>query len=152
MRGENISAGYFGMPKETAAAHAGAWLKTGDIAVVDDEGFVTIVDRSKDIIITGGINVYSREVEEALHAHPAVTAAAVIGIPDERWGESIHAVIVLAPGAEACEHELLQFAAGRLARYKKPRSLEFADALPVGATGKVLKRQLRERYSPVTAR
>jgi long-chain acyl-CoA synthetase len=151
MRGENISAGYFRMPEETAATHAGAWLKTGDIAVVDDEGFVTIVDRSKDIIITGGINVYSREVEEALHAHPAVRAAAVIGVPHDRWGEAIHAVVVLAPGADASEDELLQFAAGRLARYKKPRSLEFVDALPVSATGKVLKRRLREPYWQLAA-
>jgi long-chain acyl-CoA synthetase len=151
MRGANVSAEYFKMPEETAAVHAGEWLTTGDVAVVDDEGFVTIVDRSKDIIITGGINVYSREVEEALHAHPAVSAAAVIGIPDDRWGEAIHAVVVLAPGAHESEDELLQFAAGRLARYKKPRSLEFVDALPVSATGKVLKRRLREPYWQVAA-
>jgi acyl-CoA synthetase (AMP-forming)/AMP-acid ligase II len=146
MRGANVSAEYFRMPEETAAAHEGDWLKTGDVAVIDGEGFVTIVDRSKDIIITGGINVYSRQIEEALHAHPAVAAVAVIGIPDERWGEAIHGVVVLAADAEASEDELLAFAAGRLASFKKPRSLELVDALPLNANGKVLKRELRERY------
>jgi acyl-CoA synthetase (AMP-forming)/AMP-acid ligase II len=138
---------YFRMPEETAAVRAGEWLKTGDIAVVDDEGFVTIVDRSKDIIITGGINVYSRDVEEALHAHPGVAAAAAIGVPHDRWGEAIHGVVVLVPGAVVTEDELIAFAATRLARFKKPRSLSFVDALPVNATGKVLKRELRARYA-----
>jgi acyl-CoA synthetase (AMP-forming)/AMP-acid ligase II len=145
MRGPNVCSGYFRMPEETAAVREGEWLKTGDVAVIDDEGFVTIVDRSKDIIITGGINVYSREIEEVLHAHPAVAAAAVVGRPDERWGEAIHGVVVLAPDADASEEELLAFAAGRLASFKKPLSVEFVDALPVNANGKVLKRELRER-------
>jgi acyl-CoA synthetase (AMP-forming)/AMP-acid ligase II len=150
IRGANVSAEYFRMPEETAAVHAGEWLTTGDMAVVDGEGFVTIVDRSKDIIITGGINVYSREVEEALHAHPAVAAAAVIGIPHERWGEAIHGVVVLAEGAAASEEELLRFAADRLASFKKPLSAEFVDELPVNANGKVVKRRLRDRHSSAT--
>jgi acyl-CoA synthetase (AMP-forming)/AMP-acid ligase II len=150
MRGANISSGYFRMPDETALVREGEWLKTGDIAVIDEEGFVTIVDRSKDIIITGGINVYSREVEEALHAHPAVAAAAVIGVPHERWGEAIHAVVVLRPDAGASEQELLQFASDRLAAFKKPRSLELVDELPLTATGKVRKRDLRARYWTAT--
>jgi long-chain acyl-CoA synthetase len=151
MRGANVSVGYFRMPSETAAVHDGEWLKTGDVAVVDDEGFVTIVDRSKDIIITGGINVYSREIEEALHAHPAVVAAAVIGVPHERWGEAIHGVVVLADaGPGASEEELLAFAAARLARFKKPLSIEFVDQLPINANGKVLKRELRGRHWSAT--
>ena len=130
MRGDNISQAYFRMPEETVLVREGEWLKTGDIAVVDEQGFVTIIDRIKDIIITGGINVYSREVEEALHAHPAVAAAAVIGVPHPRWGEAIHAVVVLRPGAGASEQELMEFAAGRLAAYKKPRSLELVEERP----------------------
>jgi acyl-CoA synthetase (AMP-forming)/AMP-acid ligase II len=144
MRGANVCAGYFRMPSETAALFEDGWLKTGDIAVVDDEGFVTIVDRSKDIIISGGINVYSREVEEALHAHPAVVAAAVIGVPHDRWGEAIHGVVVTS--SVVTEDELIVFAAARLAHFKKPRSIEFVDALPVNANGKVLKRELRARH------
>jgi long-chain acyl-CoA synthetase len=147
MRGANVCAGYWRMPEETAALFEGEWLRTGDIAVVDDDGFVTIVDRTKDIIITGGINVYSREVEEALHAHPAVATAAVIGVPHEHWGESIHGIVVLAPNVEVSEHELIAFAATRLAGFKKPRSIEFAEALPINANGKVLKRVLRERHA-----
>jgi acyl-CoA synthetase (AMP-forming)/AMP-acid ligase II len=147
MRGANVCREYFRMPEETAAVHDGEWLKTGDIAVVDDQGFVTIVDRSKDIIITGGINVYSRDIEEALYAHPEVAAAAAIGVPHDRWGEAIHGVVVLAPGATVAERELIDFAAARLARFKKPRSVAFVDALPVNATGKVLKRELRARYA-----
>ncbi|MHB8691217.1 MAG: class I adenylate-forming enzyme family protein [Solirubrobacteraceae bacterium] len=147
MRGANVCGGYFRMPEETAAVRAGEWLKTGDIAVVDDEGFVTIVDRSKDIIITGGINVYSRDIEDALHAHPDVRAAAAIGVPHERWGEAVHAVVVLSDGASVIEEELIEFAAERLARFKKPRSLEFVDELPLNATGKVVKRELRARHA-----
>jgi acyl-CoA synthetase (AMP-forming)/AMP-acid ligase II len=147
MRGANVCREYFRMPEETAAVRQGEWLKTGDIAVIDDEGFVTIVDRSKDIIITGGINVYSRDIEEALHAHPEVAAAAAIGVPHERWGEAIHGVVVLAPDATVTEPQLIEFAAARLARFKKPRSVSFVDELPVSATGKVLKRELRARYA-----
>jgi long-chain acyl-CoA synthetase len=151
MRGANVSKEYFRMPEETALVHEGEWLKSGDVAVVDAEGFVTIVDRSKDIIITGGINVYSREVEQALEAHPSVAAVAVIGVPHERWGEAIHAVVVLNEGAAVGNDELLRFAAARLASFKKPLSLEFVDALPVTATGKVLKRRLRQPHRSATA-
>ena len=121
-------------------------MKSGDVGVMDAEGFVTIVDRSKDIIITGGINVFSREIEEVLHDHQAVAQVAVIGIPHERWGEAIHAVVVLAPGAAATPAELLEHAAAHLADYKKPRSVEIVASLPLGSTGKILKRELREPY------
>ena len=146
MKGDSVSPGYFRQPEETALSREGDWLKTGDVAVVDEEGFVTIVDRLKDIIITGGINVFSRDVEEALYAHPAVLHVAVIGIPDEKWGEAIHALVVLNPGASATEAELVAFAASRVADFKKPRSLEIVDELPIGATGKILKKDLRSRY------
>ncbi|MFN3215889.1 MAG: AMP-binding protein [Acidimicrobiales bacterium] len=148
VRGDTVSPGYFRMDDETAFSRHDGWFKTGDVAVIDDDGFVSIVDRKKDMIITGGINVFSREVEDALYAHDAVAQCAVIGVPHPQWGEAIHAVVVLregqaAPGVD----DLLAFAAGRLASYKKPRSLEIVDELPVGGTGKVLKRELRDRYA-----
>lgn len=151
MRGDSVSPGYFRMPEETALAREGEWLKSGDVAVVDAEGFVTIVDRKKDVIITGGINVFSREVEEVLYQHPAVAQAAVIGVPHVRWGEAIHALVVLKPGAEASSDELIAFASERLAAFKKPRSLDVVDELPVSAMGKILKKELRARYvTPAT--
>jgi acyl-CoA synthetase (AMP-forming)/AMP-acid ligase II len=143
MRGDSVSPGYFRMPEETESSREGAWLKSGDVAVVDAEGFVTIVDRLKDMIITGGINVFSREVEDVLLQHPAVQTVAVIGIPHERWGESIHAVVVADPGGAVTEDELLSFAQQRLTHYKRPRSIQFVEQLPLSATGKVLKKQLR---------
>ena len=146
MRGDTVSSGYFGMPEETAKSREGEWFKTGDVAVVDEEGFISIVDRMKDIIITGGINVYSRDVEEAIYDHPAVSQVAVIGVPHEKWGEAIHAVVVLAPGASADEDELIEFASQRLADYKKPRSLEVREELPLGGTGKILKKELQAEF------
>ena len=148
LKGDTVSPGYFRMEEETAGAFSGPWFKTGDVATVDDEGFITIVDRIKDIIITGGINVFSRDVEEALYAHPAVAQVAVIGIPHEKWGEAIHAVVTLqaGEGAAPTPDELVAFAAERLADYKKPRSLEIVDSLPLGGTGKILKRELRASY------
>ncbi len=146
MRGDSVSSGYFRLPDETAASREGDWMKSGDVGVMDAEGFITIVDRTKDIIISGGINVYSREIEEVLYDHPAVSQAAAIGIPHERWGEAIHAVVVLAPGASTTTEELLAYATSRLADYKKPRSVEIVDSLPIGATGKILKRELRKPY------
>lgn len=143
LRGDPISSGYFRMPEETAASRSGEWFRTGDLATVDGGGFVTIVDRLKDIIITGGINVFSGEVERALYAHPSVAQAAVIGVPHPTWGEAVHAYVVLAPGETAEPDELVAFAAERLASFKKPRSLQVVDALPVGGTGKILKKELR---------
>jgi long-chain acyl-CoA synthetase len=146
LTGDTVSPAYFRMPEESELAREGKWFKTGDVGVVDDDGFVTIVDRTKDIIITGGINVYSRDIEEALYEHPAVAQVAAIGIPHDKWGESIHAVVVLAPDASAASDELINFAAERLADYKKPRSLDIVEALPISATGKILKRELRREF------
>lgn len=144
--GDSVSAEYYRMPEETAASRQDGWFKSGDVAVVDADGYVTIVDRKKDIIITGGINVFSREVEEALYAHEAVDQAAAIGIPHDVWGEAIHALVTLRPDRTATVDELMEFAAARLAGFKKPRSLEIVDDLPVGGTGKILKKEIRARY------
>ena len=142
------------MDEETALSRSGEWFHTGDAAVIDSEGFVTIVDRLKDVIITGGINVFSIEVERALEAHPDVEQVAVIGIPHPQWGEAIHAVVRRKTGASVTESELTDFAAARLSSYKKPRSVEFVDSLPVSATGKILKKELRgsHRASALTPR
>jgi acyl-CoA synthetase (AMP-forming)/AMP-acid ligase II len=122
-------------------------MHTGDMARMDDAGYVYIVDRLKDMIITGGENVYSAEVENALASHPAVAAAAVIGVPDDRWGERVHAVIVLRPDTEATEESLREYCRTLIAGYKVPRSVEFVADLPMSGAGKVLKRDLRARHS-----
>jgi acyl-CoA synthetase (AMP-forming)/AMP-acid ligase II len=145
LSGDHMSREYFRMPDETAASHAGEWFRTGDVAVVDAEGFVTIVDRMKDMIITGGINVFSIEVERCLQQHPEVDQVAVIGVPHERWGEAIHAVVRRTAGSTLTAEELVAFAGERLAGFKKPRSVEFVEAMPISATGKILKRELRVR-------
>lgn len=149
--GDTLFSGYFGLEEETAMAREGRWFKSGDIAVVDDEGFFTIVDRTKDIIISGGINVFSREVEDALVDHPGIDQVAVIGVPDDRWGERVHAVVV-ALDDTLDEDAVRAHAAERLADYKRPKSVEFRDELPISATGKVLKKNLRAPYWEGTGR
>jgi acyl-CoA synthetase (AMP-forming)/AMP-acid ligase II len=146
VKAASVMLGYFGRPEETAATVRDGWLYSGDGAFMDDEGFVHLVDRIKDMIITGGENVYSVEVENTLAAHPAVASAAVIGIPHEQWGEAVHAVVVLATGASATDREIIAHCRSRIAEYKSPRSVEFRDALPVSAAGKILKAQLRAEY------
>jgi long-chain acyl-CoA synthetase len=136
--------GYWGKPDATAEAWRDGWLTVGDMARRDEEGYVYIVDRKHDMIISGGVNVYPREVEEALYAHPAVAEAAVVGVPDEYWGEAVMAVVALREHAAATADELVAFCGERLSRYKLPKRLEFVDALPRNAAGKVLRRQLRE--------
>lgn len=152
IQGDSVSSGYFRLPEETESSRQDGWFKTGDVATIDSDGFITIVDRLKDIIISGGINVYSREVEEVLESHPAVLQCAVIGIPHEQWGEAIHAVVVRRPEATVTEEELIAHVSSQLASFKKPRSLDFVDALPVGGTGKVLKRELRAPFWEGTGR
>jgi fatty-acyl-CoA synthase len=151
LRGPSVSSGYFGMPVETAASRQGDWFRSGDLAVIDAGGFVTVVDRLKDVIITGGINVVSREVEAAVAGHPAVAQVAAIGIPDPVWVEAVHIVVVLREGAAATPEELLEHAAARLSGYQRPRSVELVDALPLTATGKVLKTELRARHRPASS-
>ena len=122
------------------------------VAIMDEHGYVFVVDRIKDMIITGGENVYSAEVEHALAKHPAVASCAVIGVPDPDWGERVHAVVVLQPGADPVDGAVLRdFCRDDIANYKVPRSVEFVDALPVSGAGKILKRDLRKRYEPVDA-
>ena len=138
--------GYWNRPEETAEALRGGWMHTGDGGYMDDEGYVYISDRIKDMIITGGENVYSVEVENALAQHPAVATCAVIGVPDDTWGERVHAVVVPASGQTLTIDELTTFCRERIAGYKTPRSMEIVEALPLSAAGKVLKRELRKPY------
>ena len=146
-KGPNIMVGYWNKPDETAAALRGGWLYTGDLATVDEEGYVYIVDRKKDMIITGGENVYSTEVENVLYTHPAILEAAAVGVPDATWGEAIKAVVVLKPGVQAGAEEIIEHCRNRMAHFKVPRSVDFyAGALPKSGSGKILKRELREKY------
>jgi fatty-acyl-CoA synthase len=148
VQGPQVMTGYWRLPEETAEVlSADGWLRTGDIGVADDEGYITIRDRTKDLIISGGENVYPAEVEDVLYQHPAVAECAVIGVPDQRWGEVGRAVVVLRDGAEAEPKDLLEFLTDRIAGYKIPKSVVFADTLPRTASGKVLKSQLRAQYT-----
>ncbi|SDG61819.1 long-chain-fatty-acid--CoA ligase [Pseudonocardia oroxyli] len=142
IRGENVMKGYWNRPEATAEAIPDGWFRSGDIATRDADGYYTIVDRKKDLIIRGGYNVYPREVEETLYEHPAVAEAAVIGIKHADLGEEIGAAVALKPGAEATAEELQQFVKERLAAYKYPRSVWLVDALPKGPTGKILRRNV----------
>jgi long-chain acyl-CoA synthetase len=144
VRGGNVMMGYYNQPEATAQAIRGGWLFTGDLAKVNEDGYVTIVDRKKDMLIVRGCNVYPREVEEVLYAHPKVAEAAVIGMTDRHRGEVPKAYIVLKEGMKADEREIKRYLMERLARYKIPRLVEFRDSLPMTPTGKVLKRELRD--------
>jgi long-chain acyl-CoA synthetase len=138
---------YFQRPDETAAALEGGWYHTGDAGYLDDEGYLFLVDRTKDMIVTGAENVYSTEVENAISTHPAVRQVAVIGIPSERWGEQVHAIVVLHDGASATEADIIDHARQSIAGYKTPKSVEFrSEPLPLSGAMKVLKRELREPY------
>jgi acyl-CoA synthetase (AMP-forming)/AMP-acid ligase II len=134
------------MPDASREALAGGWMHTGDAGTLDAEGYVYIQDRVKDMIVSGGENVYPREVENALFEHPAVGDVAVLGVPDERWGEAVKAIVVLREGRSASARDLVDFCRGKLAGYKLPRSIDFVAALPRNPSGKVLKTQLREPY------
>lgn len=138
--------GYFRRPELTAATIRDGWMYTGDIATIDEERYVYIVDRAKDMIISGGENIYSAQVEEAIARHPGVLECAVIGVPDDEWGESVKAFVVLKPGFSATEQEIIGVARQNLASYQKPKSIEFIDALPKAPTGKILKRELRTPF------
>jgi long-chain acyl-CoA synthetase len=137
---------YWHKPDDTRETIVDGWLHTGDMGRYDEKGYIYIVDRKKDMIISGGENIYPREVEEILYQHPAVLEAAVIGIPDPYWVEKVHAVVVLREGASVNADELINFCKGRIARYKAPKSAEFVDALPKNPSGKILKRELRQKY------
>jgi long-chain acyl-CoA synthetase len=143
VRGPNVMKGYYENPDATAEAKRGGWFRTGDIGQIDADGYLSIVDRKKDMILRGGFNVYPREIEETLLTHPAVSLAAVVGVPDERLGEEVKAFVVLRPGQPLGAEELIAWAREQMAAYKYPRLVEFREGLPMNASGKVLKRELR---------
>jgi acyl-CoA synthetase (AMP-forming)/AMP-acid ligase II len=145
-RGDNIMKGYWKQPEATADAMRGGWFHTGDLATWNEDGYVLIVDRKKDIIVSGGENISSLEVEKKLLAHPSILEVAVIPVPDEEWGEVPKALVVLKPSAQVTETELIEFCRAQLTHYKCPRSVEFRDVLPKTGTGKILKRDLRKEY------
>jgi long-chain acyl-CoA synthetase len=144
IRGHNVMKGYYKRPQATADAFRKGWFHTGDIGRIDEDGYIYIVDRVKDMVIRGGFNVYPREVEEVLMSHPAISLAAVIGVPNEKLGEEVKAFVVLKEGAELTEQELIAWSKENMADYKYPRMVEFRDTLPMNATGKILKIELRE--------
>ncbi|MDT4829502.1 Long-chain-fatty-acid--CoA ligase [compost metagenome] len=146
VRGPNLMAGYWKKPQASAEALKNGWMHTGDGGYMDDDGFVYVCDRLKDMIISGGENVYSAEVETALASHPAVAQCAVIGIPSAKWGETVHAVVVLKPAVAVSSEALVAHCRERIAGYKVPRSVEFRDALPLSGVGKVLKTELRKPF------
>jgi len=146
LRSNAVMKGYRKDQAATDAVIKDGWFHSGDMAVVDGEGYITIVDRKKDIIISGGENISSVEVEKVIQNHPAVFETVVIAVPDEKWGEVPKALVVLKPGMEANEPEILQFVREHLAGYKVPKAVEFRKELPKGGTGKILKKELREPY------
>jgi long-chain acyl-CoA synthetase len=145
-KSKRIMTGYWRKPEDTKNVLIDGWLHTGDMGYYDEKGYLYIADRKKDMIVSGGENIFPREVEEVLYQHPAVLEAAVIGIPDEYWVESAHAVVTLKKGMDASDKELIEFCKQRLARYKAPKCVEFVSALPKNASGKIMKREIRERY------
>jgi acyl-CoA synthetase (AMP-forming)/AMP-acid ligase II len=146
VRGPQLMRGYWNLEDATREALRGGWMHTGDAGTLDARGYVFIQDRVKDMIVSGGENVYPREVEDVLFQHPAVADAAVIGVPDEQWGEAVKAIVVCREGRDVTAEALLEFCKGRLGGFKRPRSLDFVDALPRNPSGKVLKKDLREPY------
>ena len=146
VRGEVVMKGYWRNPEATAETMRGGWLHTGDLGIMDERGYVYILDRAKDMIISGGENIYSREIEDVIIKHPAVYEVAVIGVPDEKWGEAVKAIVSLREGKKATDEEIINFCKEHLASYKKPKSVDFIEAIPKNPYGKVLKRELREKY------
>jgi acyl-CoA synthetase (AMP-forming)/AMP-acid ligase II len=146
VRGEVVMKGYWRNPKATAETLRAGWLHTGDLGIMDERGYVYILDRAKDMIISGGENIYSREIEDVILKHPTVHEVAVIGVPDETWGEAIKAIVSLKPGQKATQEEIINFCREHMASFKKPKSVEFIEEIPKNPYGKVLKRELLEKY------
>ncbi len=146
VKGDIVTKGYWKLPEETKKSIKEGWLYTGDMAVIDQEGYVTIVDRKKDMILTGGENVYSTEVENILYMHPAILECAVVGVPDQKWGEAVKGIVVLKPSEKATEQEIIQFCKEKTAHYKAPKSIDFIEALPRTGSGKIHKKGLRDKY------
>ena len=146
-RGETLMMGYWDRPEETRKAVVEGWMHTGDGGYMDEDGYVYVVDRIKDMIISGGENVYSAEVENCVAQHPAVAQCAVIGIPDAKWGEAVHAVVMRKPGVAVTSDEIIAFCKDRIAHYKCPRNVRVQDEpLPLSGAGKILKREFRKPY------
>ena len=146
VRGDVVMEGYWRQPEATANVIRDGWFHTGDLATIDEEGYILIVDRGKDMILTGGENIASAEIERIIYAHPAVMECAVIAVPDDTWGEVPKAVVTLKPGQQASDTQILALCREHLAGFKVPKSLEVVESLPKGGTGKILKRVLREKY------
>jgi fatty-acyl-CoA synthase len=146
VKGDIVTKGYWRLPEETEKAIRDGWLYTGDMAVMDNEGYVTIVDRKKDMILTGGENVYCIEVENVLYEHPAVLECAVVGVPDAKWGEAVKAIVVCKPSVSATQEEIIRFCKDRIAHYKAPKSVDFLDALPRTGSKKIHKDALKRKY------
>ncbi len=146
VRGDSVMSSYWNLPQTTEETIKNGWLHTGDMAVIDEEGYVTIVDRKRDMIITGGENVYSVEVENVLYSHPSILEAVVIGVPDEKWGEAVTAIVVLREGQDASEQEIIRFCKERMAGFKAPKAVGFVATLPKTGSGKISKTILREQY------
>jgi len=146
VKGENVMKGYWNQPELTKEVLKDGWLHTGDMGRMDALGYLYIVDRKKEMIISGGENIYAKEVEDVLFSHPSVAQAVVIGVPDDKWGEAVKGLVIKKNGAEVSEDELIDFCKNRLSSYKKPKSIEFMDSFPKSTVGKVLKRELRQKY------
>jgi acyl-CoA synthetase (AMP-forming)/AMP-acid ligase II len=145
-KSEAVMKRYWRLPKETAEKLKDGWLHTGDLGKFDEDGYLYIVDRKGDMIISGGVNIYPREVEEILYQHPSVLEASVIGVPDDYWGEAVKAIIVLKKGVTVSGDEIIEFCGDHLASYKKPKSVEFWMELPKSPQGKILKKDIRKRF------
>ena len=145
-RSDLVMKGYWRDPEATAETLRNGWLHTGDVGYMDDKGYLFLMDRSKDMIISGGENIYPREIEEIIIKHPAVREVAVVGTPDPKWGEAVTAVVALVPGKAVSEEELIALCKEHIASYKKPEAIDFVDELPKNNYGKILKRELREAY------
>ena len=146
IRGPTVMKGYWNRPEATSESIRNGWFHSGDAGYLDEDGYLFIHDCVKDMIVSGGENIYPAEIESLLYSHPAVADVAVIGVPDERWGETVKAVVVLESGANASDVDIMSFCEGKIAGYKRPRSVDFTDELPRNPTGKILKRELREKY------
>ena len=147
VQGPLLMGGYLGKPEETAQAFAGGWLHTGDVAIRSSDGFLRIVDRKKDMIVTGGFNVFAREVEDVIVTHPAVREAAVIGVPDAKWGETVKAIVVLIPGETVSAEDLIALVRDRKGPVQTPKSIEFVDRIPLSPLGKPDKKALRTMFA-----
>ncbi len=146
VRSEAVIKGYWGLPKETEERLRGGWLHTGDLGRIDADGYLYFVGRKDDMIISGGVNIYPREVEEVLYSHPAILEAAVIGVPDAYWGEALKAVVVVTPGASLSAPEVIAYCDRHLASFKKPKSVDFRQELPKSPQGKILKKEIRKTF------